>query len=352
MPADPQEGILTSLAHDDADVVREAVAGNQGTPIDVLRLLADDTEDQVRASLAANRATPVDVLRFLSNDFLTRVRRALAGYEWKEEDSGDMFMSERCDQVLFRPKNLFNLGNPSVPADVLTVLSTDKDIGVQSGVAGNAATPTGLLRKLAGISDCGDYVLLALASNASIPEDVLRRLVRESYDPQEGWYDFGERAFAAQNPAAPLDLLRAFSTDKDGDVREGAARNPATPVECLRSLARDENENVRRDVADNPSTPRECLRALANDKDYQVVWRAAENSGTPSESLAALAADSSAHCSSVAGNSSTPVDVLIRPSASADRMVRLCVAKNPATRSLSCGRSQPMKMVRSGATSA
>ena len=68
MSVDPSEGILALLAHDDADLVRMAVSGNHGTPIDVLRRLADDAEDEVRASLAANRATPVDVLRLLASD--------------------------------------------------------------------------------------------------------------------------------------------------------------------------------------------------------------------------------------------------------------------------------------------
>ena len=126
MSVDPSAGILALLAHDDADMVRMAVSGNHGTPIDVLRRLADDAEDEVRASLAANRATPVDVLRFLSNDFSTRVRRALAGFEWKDEGSGDGWTTR--DIYAWDLGAVLIPGNPSVPADVLTVLSTDWDV--------------------------------------------------------------------------------------------------------------------------------------------------------------------------------------------------------------------------------
>ena len=358
MSVDPSAGILALLAHDDADLVRMAVASNQGTPIDVLRSLADDAQIEVRASLAANRATPVDVLRFLSNDFSMRVRRALAGFEWKVEGMGHDFLVSRNYDPRYDAKELFNLGNRSVPADVLTVLSTDEDIGVQVGVAGNAATPTALLRKMAVIGDYSDYVLEAVASNPCTPDDLLRRIVRESFTEIQ-WIGIRDRRFAAQNLAAPLDLLRAFSTDKHEFVREGAAQNPFTPVECLRSLARDENEHVRGYVARNPSTPVEVLdrlsasafrycvagnlatpvavlRSLAADGDGLVRWEVVRNLNTPVELLAALAGnDYESVRSGVAGNASTPLEVLQRMASDEQSEVRAALASNPRARDVS-----------------
>jgi hypothetical protein len=48
MSVDTSAGILALLAHDNADVVRRAVAVNQGTPTYVLRSLADDAPRHIR----------------------------------------------------------------------------------------------------------------------------------------------------------------------------------------------------------------------------------------------------------------------------------------------------------------
>jgi pentose-5-phosphate-3-epimerase len=59
-----------------------------------------------------------------------------------------------------------------------------------------------------------------------------------------------EKNFAvAENPAAPIDILKALSTNKDYSVRYEVAINPATPEDVLTVLVKDKDENVRAAVA-------------------------------------------------------------------------------------------------------
>ncbi|MDP3209234.1 MAG: hypothetical protein Q8M65_08795 [Rhodoglobus sp.] len=69
---------LRLLATDPNPKIRERVALDHHTPLDVFEQLAQDPDEGVRACVARNEATPCDVLRSLVADRSERVRGFLA----------------------------------------------------------------------------------------------------------------------------------------------------------------------------------------------------------------------------------------------------------------------------------
>lgn len=69
---------LRLLAADSNPKIRERVALDNHTPLDVFEQLARDPDDGVRACVARNENTPCDVLRSLVADPSERVRGFLA----------------------------------------------------------------------------------------------------------------------------------------------------------------------------------------------------------------------------------------------------------------------------------
>ena len=70
---------MRALAADSSWVVREGVAGNSVTPVEVLRALAFDVDEEVRAAVAGNLGSPLEVLRALAIDEDEAVRAGVAG---------------------------------------------------------------------------------------------------------------------------------------------------------------------------------------------------------------------------------------------------------------------------------
>ncbi|QYH36311.1 hypothetical protein [Salinibacterium sp. M195] len=66
------------LASDANPKIRESVASNHHTPVDVFEALANDPDDGVRACVARNEHAPCDVLRMLVQDPSDTVRGFLA----------------------------------------------------------------------------------------------------------------------------------------------------------------------------------------------------------------------------------------------------------------------------------
>jgi len=78
---------LRLLAADSNPKIRERVALDYHTPLDVFEALAMDPDDGVRACVARNEATPCDVLRSLVHDKSERVRGFLALNFYVPEDA-------------------------------------------------------------------------------------------------------------------------------------------------------------------------------------------------------------------------------------------------------------------------
>lgn len=74
--------VFEDLARDPDEGVRSCVARNEGTPCDVLRFLAADRSELVRGFLAINFYVPLDAMELLARD-RSRTVRELA--RWKAE---------------------------------------------------------------------------------------------------------------------------------------------------------------------------------------------------------------------------------------------------------------------------
>ena len=69
---------LRVLARSESAKIRESVASNHHTPVDVFAALARDPDAGVRSCIARNEHVPVDVLRSLASDESEVVRGFLA----------------------------------------------------------------------------------------------------------------------------------------------------------------------------------------------------------------------------------------------------------------------------------
>lgn len=74
----------------------------------------------------------------------------------------------------------------------------------------------------------------------------------------------------AQDPKAPLFMLKSLSANNHGDIRRLVAQHPNTPPETLISMAKDEKLYVREAIATNHKTPIEALVLLSKDPHERV----------------------------------------------------------------------------------
>jgi Ni,Fe-hydrogenase III small subunit len=120
-----------------------------------------------------------------------------------------------------------------------------------------------------------------------------------------------KKTSAAQLSSA-VQVVRALE-DEDA-VRLAAARDPLTPSATLEKLASDDDWEVRDAVALNPNTPLVTLEKLiAEDEDGELCVLVAGNPSTPTEILERSAyVDKWRVREAVAGNPSTPLTVLKR----------------------------------------
>ncbi|MBM4386058.1 MAG: hypothetical protein FJ091_22185, partial [Deltaproteobacteria bacterium] len=97
-------------------------------------------------------------------------------------------------------------------------------------------------------------------------------------------------------------------------------------------LAQDEDKDVREQVAGNASTPAEVLGRLAQDEDWEVRMGVAGNASMPAEVLGRLAQDKDTDVrAAVAANAAMPAEVLGRLAQDKDKDVRRGVAGNAST---------------------
>lgn len=186
--------ILTVLATDRSDDVREVVARNHSTPTAALVTLAGpDQAPDVRAAVASNRTTPPEVLTILAHN-----------HEF----------SQRVAQ------------NPNTSPSTLTALGVAPDRRTRIHVAGNLATTPEALTSLARDPEVG--VPRAVAGNRCTPPEVLVVLAHAGF-----------RMEVAGNPAAPPEILATLADDTDRDVRKRVLWNRSTPQEVLAVLALD-----------------------------------------------------------------------------------------------------------------
>ena len=142
----------------------------------------------------------------------------------------------------------------------------------------------------------------------------MKRYIKADFDIEESQaFNAREdvRALMARKTSSP-ELMELYLYDPSSYVRGMLAENKALPVEYFTILSTDTDWWVRKQVASNPRTPPQILDALSNDVYEDVRDMVAMNSSAFGSTLAKFRDGPALHRTSIAGNPSTPQDVLVK----------------------------------------
>lgn len=160
------------------------------------------------------------------------------------------------------------------------------------------------------------FVLSAIAANVNTPPAVLLDIARnpdpELHHKRHEWIDM-------------------FDRDELAVVRK-ILRNPHSPVEVLSILSASPDDYVLSDVCADKRTAEAILRArCAPRNNYLVQWSVAGNPSTPVDVLEALPRSDRYAAHGLAYNPRTPLPILRELAKHGDPLVRQGVATNPST---------------------
>lgn len=93
--------------------------------------------------------------------------------------------------------------------------------------------------------------LSGVAENPAAPVDVLRSVLSRVTAPGQTWADYQVLRNLASNPAAPVDVLGPLAWNRDDWVRTKVAGNPNLPRQALQTLAKDTSVRVRKAATAN-----------------------------------------------------------------------------------------------------
>jgi len=160
------------------------------------------------------------------------------------------------------------------------------------------------------------FVLSAIAANVHTPPAVLLDLARnpdpELHRKRHEWIDM-------------------FDRDELAVVRK-VLRNPDSPVEVLSILSSSPDDYVLADVCADKRATQSILRTrCAPRNNYLVQWSLAGNPSTPVDVLEALPRSDQYVAHGLAYNSSTPLPILRQLARHGDPLVRQGIATNPST---------------------
>ncbi|HEX6040635.1 HEAT repeat domain-containing protein [Longimicrobium sp.] len=193
------------------------------------------------------------------------------------------------------------LDNPSLTPELWALLAGTGQSWILRKIAGHRHAPADVLRAVADhvvhrLSDDWDgdeddfdssdvdQVLEGLAGNAATPSEVLARVAALNAErrPSER-ADIGEAL--AKHANAPAALLADSARSEDDSVRQAVAAHRGTTVEVLEPLAADADWNVRAAVAKRTEVSPETLKRLGKDADSDVREAARANPSYPRFSL-------------------------------------------------------------------
>ena len=183
--------------------IRMELAKSIHTHIDLLVRLGDDSEIRVREAVAKNSSTSIEMLHKFSQEsplfFNYAVHEAVASHRSCPLDL--LIKLGECPSVQVR-KEVIRNKNFSMSYGLLKTLANDSDDGIRLEIARSRATPADLLEKLA--NDKDKSVRTAVAKNSNTSQNTLIKLGR----------------------------------DLEASVLEAISKNPATPSEIVAGLVR------------------------------------------------------------------------------------------------------------------
>nr|WP_322708649.1 hypothetical protein [Nostoc sp. ChiSLP03a]MDZ8209749.1 hypothetical protein [Nostoc sp. ChiSLP03a] len=268
--------VLEELSLHPQPEVREAVAKNPNTPIEVLLKLGKEFPDAITAN-------PIFNLLLLENPESHFVRLSLARSTTTSESAIAQLSKIEDKEILCAVA-----GNPKTPLHILERLvvegpplfcnehenphESDFD-GLFTAIAQNPNTSESLLLQLA--EDGSWNIQKAIAENPKTPLSLLNKFA--------DWRSMHEAI--ARNPQASSAILEKLAGENEKKIRDLVKNHPnvsetaiaiinfiegkpGTSIELLERLASDRRVSVRRLVASHPSTPAKVLEKLAQDDEY------------------------------------------------------------------------------------
>ena len=353
-PLEPS--LVETLAGNDSEWVRAAVALRNDCPSQTISRLAADPSPLVHLGLASNPrcgSEELDVIIKDSDD------RELARLVARHPRCGAVTL-ERLIKIADPGVRTAVLEHPNCPerfayksppgsrsahpgsgteAEALTKAASHRRVSVRCDAATHPDTPADVLEKLG--SDRSKSVLFRVAQNPNTPREVLLRLARhENRDIRES---------TATNPSTPADMLAELADEPE--MWQSTAANPSTPPATLAQLARCDNVHIVSIVAGHPACPPDVLRTIAalgveppdneaetvdtsgwDDDRYRARSAAARNPACPHDAMQKLAEDTNPLVrQSLARNTACPPDILQRLAQNPSVHVRIAIAANVST---------------------
>lgn len=239
--------------------VYENIASNPNTPASILEQLARNESSFVRQAVARNSSTPINVLfKHLARDVqvswkIAKMMSAIKSNEYVEKDSIlDIFAEESTSSLEKILQRLIQEGSSSA----------------RLFLARRFDLPTDLLAKLAHTSEV--KVCEAVAQNPNTSISTLDKLAQS--------LELEVRQAIAQNPNTSINALEKLAQSSETEIRQLVAQNPNTPINVLEKLAKDKDSKVRMHIASNNKLPSQILDELANDESFEVFTQAFRNS--------------------------------------------------------------------------
>lgn len=309
---------------------RAAVARDRDTPTDVLALLAKDQDKTVRRQVAENGQTPCELLTLLAMDRHLDVRRAVAENSKTSAEALTLLAKDQDRTVRRRVTE-----NSRTPCELLTLLAMDRHLDVRRAVAKNVQTPSEVLTLLA--ADEHYEVRCAVAGNSQTPVELLTLLAKDEH--------YEVRYAVAGNSQTPAELLTLLSKDEFLCVRQAVAEDSQKLI-LIDQLAMGESANFFRRLVKSKQTPKPLTSEL---RETLLVLTCEEGckGSQPSPGRRflftlpqcpgnILAKNFRSRCwlerFAIAGNPSTPEDVLERMANDGNQLVRSAATENLARR--------------------
>ena len=335
--------VYNELAVDPDQFTRQAVAGNESLPIEILESLKEDEGYYIKAKLASNPKSTSALLKALLNLEDATVCHLLGANPNTPEDivfkildhhyyygssvAKNPKISARCVEYLLNKKySLTNLAtNQNLTADTYAKLATLEYVELLENLAKNRSTPPSVLATLAeskkidvrievGRNPNTDASTLAYLVNKSKNQKVLEMVARNANADTATLNTLFENvefhSSLAYNPNLELDKLSVLLQSDNKWVRGPAVRNTGTPSKIANEYVSDPEPEVRADLASRTNEPL-ILKILANDPSDSVRSRVASSSHATPEILEALSLDSEMFVLfEVCINPKTPIRVL------------------------------------------
>ncbi len=194
--SDAPAGALAFFSHSRMAQIRQIVAGNSSTPLEVLtQMINSETDESVLQRLARNRNLTSDLLGLIAQTPDSSVRTLL-------------------------------IYHPNITTKLWMQLARDETTSIRQAIATNSNIPE-VLQNL--YLDEDSEVRVKVAANSNLPPDFLEVLAIDS--------NASVRGAVAINPNTPQSVLENLAQDEKVEVRRAVAQNPNTPAPISKTLS-------------------------------------------------------------------------------------------------------------------